>query len=223
MSILKTNLNCFKQNGLYRFNDSLLNIFHQSASEKEKIMQDFNSRRGSSNISEISKAALYDYTTYDSYGLNYFLQTGQLKSNAQNDLFFYKNYADDVFKALNELPSTEGIFYRQVGFGGKPDSVFYRGKKDFLDFAKLHKDNVGKIIEYPSFTSTSLIESSYTPPTPYRGALMIYGKNGKIIDNYSGYPTEYEALFNAKSKFKVEDFDWINDNTFASILSEVDE
>ena len=38
MSILKTNLNCFKQNGLYRFDYSLLNIFHQSSSEKEKVM-----------------------------------------------------------------------------------------------------------------------------------------------------------------------------------------
>ena len=222
MSILKTNLNCFKQNGLYRFDDSLLNIFHQSVSEKEKIMQSFNNRRDIGNISDRSRAALYDYTTDDAYGINFFLQTGQLRPNAQYDASFYEAFADDVFKALNELPSAEGVFYRQVGFGGTSNSMFHRGKKDFLNFAKLHQDNIGRIIEYPSFTSTSLIESSYIPSTLYRGALMIYGKNGKIIDNYSGFPTEYEALFNAGSKFRVEDFDWVNNNTFASILSEVD-
>ena len=222
MSILKTNLNCFKQNGLYRFDDSLLNIFHQSSSEKEKVMQNFNLRRGTENISGVSRAALYDYTTDDAYGINFFLQTGQLRPGARYDSSFYQSFADDVYNALNEIPGTEGIFYRQIGFGGAPNSMFHRGKEDFINFAKFHKDNIGKVIEYPSFTSTSLIESSYTPKTPYRGALMIYGKNGKIIDNYSGYPTEYEALFNARSKFKVEDFDWININTIASILSEVD-
>ena len=33
---------------------------------------------------------------------------------------------------------------------------------------------------------------------------------------------EYEALFAPNTKFKVEDFDWVTKNIFASILTEVE-
>lgn len=119
--------------------------------------------------------------------------------------------------------SPEGDFYRQVDFDATENKHFNNTYEDFFKFIQYHEKNKGKVITYPSCLSTTLIKSSCTSRTPYRGAFLICGKQGKIIDNYLISPNEFEALFLPKTPLIVNDFEWINNskNIFATILSRV--
>ena len=76
---------------------------------------------------------------------------------------------------------------------------------------KLYKNSIGRVICYPAFTSTSIVENAYIPhqvnPDDELVKLIIEQNNTKsavLISEFSKFPQEKEYLFLPFSFFKIK-------------------
>lgn len=212
MSILKTNLSCFKQNGLFVFDyPGSLNIFRQS--EVAKRLIDSTSRpMPILPLKNIERNAIYDYSTQYSYTFNHKLRDEIPLTEVEN------SDRERLLSAMEKFQDFEGEVYRRIGFGypGKATQEDYR---KFLKFIEENKK--GTIFKTPQFISGSLIEGRYPAASEYVVTMLINSKTGKAVENFSQYPLEREILFKPFTPFEIMDADWINEKSYAMIWNEV--
>jgi hypothetical protein len=118
--------------------------------------------------------AVYLYTTSAYYDINAHLRKGRGSE--------IQAYLDTAKIALNRLPPYSGTTFRGASL-----------PQDALD---LHQ--VGNIIQYPAFLSTSRLN-----PFGGKQRISILSKTGRDISEFSNSKAESEVLFHPGSKFKV--------------------
>ena len=99
-------------------------------------------------------------------------------------------------KTLDKIPSSSGTFYRGIG-------------KEEIQM--LSKYKIGDEITYKNFLSTSserdiaikFLTKNHLK-TQEASLIIVKGKKGKLIKEYSDAPLESEILFKNGSKFKLE-------------------
>lgn len=103
-------------------------------------------------------------------------------------------FASTLNSALNKLPDFSGIVFRNDHI---PESV-------------LASWNVGQIITYDAFMSTSSLDVCSAPTTPFfcegsHQLLIIKSLHGKFIAKYSANPSEREVLFRSGTRFRIRE------------------
>ena len=129
------------------------------------------------------------YTNKSYYKFNQALISG----NKTNDVIEIEKLLN---KTLDKIPSSSGTFYRGIG-------------KEEIQM--LSKYKVGDEITYKNFLSTSSERdiaikflTKNNLKTQEASLIIVKGKKGKLIREYSDAPLESEILFKNGSKFKLE-------------------
>lgn len=123
--------------------------------------------------------AIREYTGFGSFEINAFLN-----GISDKDM---SNIADLLRQALAKLPNYQGTVVRRTKL---PTEI-------------LEQHQIGKIVEYPAFTSTTSGKIDQFQNHPHR--LVIKSKHGKNIKFLSVNSYEDEVLFTSPTKFYVED------------------
>ena len=139
-------------------------------------------------LSTEEKGSLLSYKSGDSYRINSKLWSGAPLDAQQQEI------VSRLDSALTKLPKYEGTVYRNLGF----DDV---GGADALA-AFLAGHQVGDVVRYQAFTSTSSRVDGYPIEGDHRVHLVIEGKNGRDVAGY-GSNMESEILFPRKTAFLI--------------------
>lgn len=117
-------------------------------------------------------------------------------------LRYYTNHGygciNAQLRAANILHSEPFIQALNNGLGKIPNFVGFVNRGANLPNAVIEQHQVGAVLEYPSFTSTSL-GSGFGGNVKYK----IFSKTGKPVMAFSGHKGEREILFRAPTRFKV--------------------
>ena len=150
-------------------------------------------------LSEKEQYAMNKYISSDFYVVNEKLRNGI-------DLNDYeKEMVNDLDKALNKIPRFDGLVTRSLELN----------EEQLNEFLKQHE--IGNIIEYPAYTSTTTGER-YNRISNVE--LYINSKNGRDIRKYN--PKEQEILFKRGSLFRVKEAEKIKD-TYHILLEDINE
>ena len=164
-----------------------------SNEDYRKIYNDFVTgkvaRKFTKELSLEEEAVLKFYTNKSYYKFNQALISG----NKTNDVIEIEKLLN---KTLDKIPSSSGTFYRGMG-------------KEEIQM--LSKYKVGDEITYKNFLSTSSERdiaikflTKNNLKTQEASLIIVKGKKGKLIREYSDAPLESEILFKNGSKFKLE-------------------
>lgn len=124
--------------------------------------------------------------------------TGQdyRRINKALNLGIYSEEAKVIDKALDKLPSFEGITYRGI----------YNDNVENL--VKQYKENKGNLVQFEAFTSSTLNENIARDVFGAKfGSSILFeikSKEGRDISKYSHMPNEKEILFKTSSVFKIQ-------------------
>lgn len=153
---------------------------YEKAHEQDEIMRSANANNGfkycGMTVAEIH--SIVNYTMFGYQSLNQALRQGG-ESRAT-----HKPFEEILNSALEKLQSYDDLVKRG---GNLPPAI-------------LATHNVGNIVTYPSFTSTSVgygFDGDHT--------FVIKSKTGKYIGPLSSSPDEEEVLFKSGARFKVLD------------------
>ena len=154
------------------------------------------------------KSYIRNYTKESFYykQLNKFLREGDLDAfrtlSSHMSKFIFNLY--DYRKKNNNIHETSNLFRK-----------IYINKDDINEY----KNSIGRVICYPAFTSTSIIEDAFIPhkynPEDELVKIIINQNNTKsavLISQFSEFPNEKEYLFLPFSFFKIEDVKLKNGN-----------
>ncbi len=139
-------------------------------------------------LSTEEEGSLLSYKSGDSYRINSKLWSGAPLDAQQQEI------VSRLDSALTKLPKYEGTVYRNLGF----DDV---GGADALA-AFLAGHQVGDVVNYDAFTSTSTEANGYPIEGNHRVHLVIEGKNGRNVAGY-GNNMESEVLFPRDTEFLI--------------------
>ena len=107
-------------------------------------------------------------------------------------------------EALEKIPNYEGIVYRGDSFDSN---------NKWFSFLNSIKNK--EVFTYKGFMSTSE-EKDVTQgfDTIFKGAVIfrINSKTGKSIKDFSDNYNEFEVLFKPNTSFKIDDWDWVNED-----------
>lgn len=134
------------------------------------------------------ETALLNYKSSDSYKLNAALRDGDVLDQEQ-----YRT-AKALDTALERLPVYPGRVYRRLSFD--------LGGREALD-AFLRAHQVGELLIYPAYTSTSISPEGYPIEGDLTVTIVIDGQNGRNLEGF-GNNFESEIVFPRNSKFLVE-------------------
>ena len=178
---------------LFPNKNEIIDFFKEKTDEKESVITPF-----FDNV-EDPKTYIHNYTleSFYYYYLNKFLRQGDfdsfLKLSSHISKFVYFLYE---FRKKNVKNYDQSDLYRTMVL-----------KKEDID---LYKSSIGRVICYPSFTSTSLIRGEFTPTRSNpedEVVLLIINQNGTknaiSIEEYSKYQGEKEYVFPPFSFFKI--------------------
>ncbi len=140
-------------------------------------------------ISEEEQAALLKYKSSESYKLNSLLRDGREPSESERQMI------QALDATLPKLPAYQGKVYRRLGFDG------IGGGQQVLD-AFLAEHQVGSIIPYSAFTSTSKTLDGYPVEGELTVTLVIEGLTGHDTEGY-GNNFEQEVIFARDTDFLV--------------------
>ena len=150
---------------------------------------ELSARKLPSGLTEEEQVALYAWTLDTGKEALYVRVNKALRTG--DGLDNLKPLIDAMESGLDKLPSFTGEVYRGV----KESRL---GKEGLAEFLTQHE--IGKIVEYPGFTSaTQIYEESL------RGRLKLYidSVHGKNISAFSDKPDQQETLFKTNSRFEV--------------------
>lgn len=174
----------------------------------EEHLADTNKWREPKDLQELQKFGLTDeervaiflYTTH------YFGPVNKaLYANDQKTIEAYRPFIEMLSKALRKLPDHPGLVNRGVRF---PDSVL-----------KAHQ--VGAVVQYPAFTSTSANQTGMFSGLDHR--LTIRSKHGKDISAGAALRAEREVLFLPGTRFRVTARNERTEGTFTITEIELEE
>ena len=175
---------------IYNDEKYMINLFKANTNEKEEYLKKvFDSRR------HIIKNYIYSYTSESFYHkyLNKFLREG--------DFDYFRILSNHISKFIYRLYE-----YRNDHFPQR-NLTLYRNMYLSPEEFNLYKNSIGRVICYPSFTSTSVnqdFEPNYSNNLFIR--LIINQNNSKSvveISEFSRYQHEEEYLFLPFSFFKI--------------------
>lgn len=134
------------------------------------------------------ETALLNYKSSDSYKLNAALRDGAILDQAQDRM------REDLDAALEKLPAYSGTVYRRLGFD-------LEGQEALDAFLRAHQ--VGEIIGYPAYTSTSKAADGYPVEGDLTVTQIIESANGRDLDGI-GNNFESEVVFPRESYFTID-------------------
>ncbi len=150
----------------------------RSAEESDKI--EVRKTVGLDHLTGTDKAALNQYKSFESYLLNEALREGYDLSEAQ------KIMMNNIDKALEKLPTFEGVTYRSL------DSERIRDLDAFWE-----KYQVGSVVSEKAYTSTSI--SVYDESFDIQ--MIVKGRSGRDLRAYTDF--ENKIVYPRKVKFMV--------------------
>ena len=156
-----------------------------------------------------SEGGTKELTETDVQSIEYYTRNGYKQINGQ--LISGQNNKPETTRAINRLnealekiPNYEGTVYRGDSF----DS-------DNKWFSFLNSIKNKEVFTYKGFMSTSE-EKDVTQgfDTIFKGAAIfrINSKTGKSIKDFSDNYNELEVLFKPNTSFRIDDWDWINED-----------
>jgi hypothetical protein len=180
---------------LYHDENDMIDYFIKNTDEDEETIK--NVFNGNHNIDNyISNYTLESF--YYKY-LNKFLREGNYKS--------FRTLSNHISKFIYHLYE-----YRKRTMNNHNQSNLYRKMYLTPEDFNIYLNSIGRVICYPSFTSTSLVENNSFSPNPSNKddqfvKLIIEQNNSKSvvsISEISQFPKEKEYLFLPFSFFKVQ-------------------
>lgn len=171
----------------------IIDFFKEKIDEEESIIEPF------FNCLENPKTYIHNYTieSFYYYYLNRFLRQGDFDS--------FIKLSSHIAKFIYFL-----FEHRSNNIEKQEKSDLYRTmtiKKEDVD---LYESSIGRVICYPSFTSTSLIRGNFTPTRANKEDEIVNlvikqndSKNVISISEFSDYKGEQEYLFTPFSFFKI--------------------
>ena len=162
-----------------------------------------------------SEGGTKELTETDVQSIEYYTKNGYKQINGQ--LISGQNNKPETTRAINRLnealekiPNYEGTVYRGDSF----DS-------DNKWFSFLNSIKNKEVFTYKGFMSTSE-EKDVTQgfDTIFKGAAIfrINSKTGKSIKDFSDNYNELEVLFKPNTSFRIDDWDWINEDRRKKII-----
>ena len=150
-----------------------------------------------------------ELTETDVQSIEYYTKNGYKQINGQ--LISGQNNKPETTRAINRLnealekiPNYEGIVYRGDSFDSN---------NKWFSFLNSIKNK--EVFTYKGFMSTSE-EKDVTQgfDTIFKGAVIfrINSKTGKSIKDFSDNYNEFEVLFKPNTSFKIDDWDWVNED-----------
>ncbi len=203
-NILKSNLDCLAQKGLFNPNTAKT-ILKTNAPPPLRHIADYNlPRRWTDAIAAYSEGAAYE--------LNRFKEFGTISKLSDYTPETLSLLDEELHKGLSALPNMEGRFYRQLGFGVEGSDIFGGSYDDFINFTKQLK--TGQNYRPQTYMSTSIRDGAYSiDEAPYRAFLTIDGKTGKYIEDFTHSKGQYEAIFLPDTNFMVTNTSWSPDKS----------
>ena len=149
---------------------------------------------------------------------------------------------DEMKKEMENLKEEIGLISEYLSGAPKYEGIVYRGMKwelefgggaDYEDFLQHMKGGVGNIVQFKSFTSTSVdknIIDKFLEKGDPKIANVIFeirakGNNGVFLGKTANLPSEKEVMFDKDTKFKIlssEDYeDERSEKTTKIIMEEV--
>ena len=193
---------------IYNDDEAMIKYFKTNSREPEdKLRKVFNNNHNIQNY--ISNYTIESF--YYKY-INKFLRTGNFNS--------FRILSNHISKFIYHL-----LEYRKTHFQSGEATLYrkmYISKKEF----QLYCNSIGKIICYPSFTSTSAKEGAYMPtpsePDSLLVKLIIKQNNSKsiiCIRDISQHQSEEEYLCLPFTFFKITNvvYKWENNSQFGTI------
>ena len=179
---------------IYNDENEMINYFIKNTNENQDVIKKiFSSEHNIQNY-------IKNYTLESFYYkyLNKFLREGNFE--------FFKNLSNHISKFIYHLYE-----YRKKNINKHNNqSNLYRYMLLTQEDLNVYLKSIGKVICYPSFTSTSIIENGYIPNSNNNNEklvkLIINQNNSKSvvsISELSNYPDEKEYLFLPFSFFKI--------------------
>ena len=177
---------------LYHDDEAMVSFFLKNTKETEETLRKvFNSKHTVKNY--ISNYTIEGF--YYKY-INKFLRQGDFNS--------YRLLSNHLCKFIYHLYE-----YRK-NLKQERTATLYRKMYISKEELKVYKKSLGKVICYPSFTSTSILQDGYEPTNPNNGSilvkLVIEQNNSKSIisiKDLSEFPNEEEYLCLPFSFFKI--------------------
>ena len=156
-----------------------------------------------------SEGGTKELTETDVQSIEYYTRNGYKEINGQ--LISGQNNKPETTRAINRLnealekiPNYEGTVYRGDSFDSK---------NKWFSFLNSIKNK--EVFTYKGFMSTSE-EKDVTQgfDTIFKGAAIfrINSKTGKSIKDFSDNYNELEVLFKPNTSFRIDDWDWINED-----------
>lgn len=163
--------------------------------------KDLQGKEKSDKLTEEEFLVVRKYIGGQSYALNESLRSGRELSEE------YRQWSQDLDKALDKMPKYQGEVTRSIGFFGQ--------KEQLKEFLRIHK--VGEDVEYPAYTSTTKGEI-YNPDADI--LVKIKSKSGRDISSMN--KEEQEIVYPRNSKFTVINFK-VNSGKYEIEMEEKDE
>ena len=180
---------------LFPDKEEIINFFKNNTDEKESIIKDV------FNCKDDIKSYIKNYTAESFYYryLNKFLRQG--------DFDAFRKLSSHISKFIYLLYE-----YRKNNISSYGKTDLYRKMYISLDAVNNYASSIGKVICFPSFTSTSIEDGAFSPtkynPSDHLVKLIIKQNETKSvvsIGNDSIYKSEKEYLFLPFSFFKIVD------------------
>lgn len=144
--------------------------------------KDLQGKEKSDKLTEEEFLVVRKYIGGQSYALNESLRSGRELSEE------YRQWSQDLDKALDKMPKYQGEVTRSIGFFGQ--------KEQLKEFLRIHK--VGEEVRYKAYTSTTKGEI-YNPDAEV--FVIIQSKSGRDISHMNR--EEQEVTYPRNSRFKV--------------------
>ena len=143
------------------------------------------------DLTEEEHGALLRYKSSESYKVNAKLRDGIALTEEERTM------VDELDRALEKLPSVEGVVYRTLSFDDMLDP-----QREYKEFIERHK--AGLPVAYKAYTSASTKTDGYPLPdkAKYGVTLEIKSRHARDLAGF-GNNFESEALFPRRSVFDI--------------------
>ena len=138
---------------------------------------------------EQRKAAVLRYKSGESYNINAKMREDMPLEEAEQE------FVDTLDEALSQLPTYEGMVYRNLTFDD------FGGEEAYNEFLEQHEQD--KLVFSNQFTSCSKEQDGYPVEGEFKVQLVIESKSARDVDGY-GNNMESEVIYPRNSAFIVD-------------------
>lgn len=161
------------------------------------------------------RGSIKELTETDIQSIEYYTKNGYKKINGQ--LIGGQNNKPETTRAINRLNEALGKIDNYEGTVYRGDSFDSNNKW----FSFLNSIKNKEVFAYKGFMSTSEqkdVTQGFDDILTGAAIFKINSKTGKSIKNYSDSYNELEVLFKPNTSFRIDDWDWINEDRRKKIM-----